>query len=334
MSDLTSTELDELATLVRGRHEDLQKFLDLQRGVDLDALDLLKADPKVLLGELESSEYSRVKAAAVALWDQKEKAVPHLTEFLGQSDNPRARVVARHLLSRLDSGYQARLLSRLMDGAGPEESARLMKALMDSGVSWQKAMTVLLHHPASDVRRAVGRLVAGGPLPPNEKLSILMQGVSGDDVGASVDAQRAMGAVGGDDAVTYLAAFLKKGLSWGKTPSDVDIVHREVCLALGNTGSQNAVPVLLGMLSTGLAGKLLGGGSSSAVKAAALWGLAHLGGDKAAQAIKKAASDSDAAVKAVANLLIDQMNKPSSETVSPSGDFTDEEFQSLFTSPA
>jgi HEAT repeat protein len=321
--------LRDLDGVTAEQREQILHFLELQRSLDFDLLEYLKSDPRAALADLASDDMARVQAAVLTLWGLKEKAPDLLLSFLGETDHGRARAIAMYLLSRLAPDYQGRLLARLMDGATEEEAPRLVRAWVESGATWGgKAATVLLSHPSSAVRRAVGRILATAPLPPGERLSMLMAGAATDDPGQASDAIRAIGAVGGDEAVIQLATFLKKGMSWGKGGSDTDRVHCEVCLALGNTAAASAVPHLLGILGSGLAGKLFGR-ASSAVRASAVWALARLGGDKALQAVEKSASDSDLAVKGVATLIRD--NPPAAIRDEA---FDPDAFYALFASPA
>ena len=172
---------------------------------------------------------------------------------------------------------------------------RLLNAMEAAGMPWNDSLSLLMHSPDPDIRRAAAQHLAQSTIAPVLKWEILRDLMSTNNPAMIIDAVRTVGKLRLEGAVATLAGLLKAGKN-----APPAAVQREVCFALGHIGTPTVMPVLVDFV------KQSGGrGGDVAVRSAALWAVGMLPGPEPEEILTRASQDGNPLIRGAAKLALE-----------------------------
>ncbi|HEY4003556.1 MAG TPA: HEAT repeat domain-containing protein, partial [Candidatus Xenobia bacterium] len=264
--------------------------------LDAPLASFIEQRPELLIRHLESTQREDRVLAATGLLQHGPRARPLLLRYLAESDDVQGRAAALFLLSHMLPDVGGHLIHRLVEATTEAEALRLLRAMQEGGLAWERPLQVLLHSSSSAIRRGVGRMLVETPLlASREKVEALREVLKTDHPPVVLDALMAVSDLNHPEMVPDVNRILDR--TWAKGSPDVLRAQVQACYTLGRIGSvSSAVPILRDLLHQGRAAE---------VRAAATWAVGLLPCDETRELLVHLTCDSDPAVRGAARLALD-----------------------------
>jgi hypothetical protein len=211
--------------------------------------------------------------------------------------------VALFVLSRIVDNVSAVLVARLVESSDEAEVVKLLQAMQDGRLPWERVLEVLLVSSSSAVRKATARLVLSADMTAHAKVEILRRPLQTENPLTVLDALRSASALGHPDLVPDVAKLLERG--WGKSSPDAVRTQVQACYTLSHIGfPEDVIKILRPVVVKGYKAALLGGWDSE-VRCAAAWAISRFQTDEGRDLLNTLLKDSDAAVRGAARLALE-----------------------------
>jgi HEAT repeat protein len=244
----------------------------------------------LLMEELQSKDPERQERAALVLESLGKPAISLLIEVIKQEKDFRTRQLAAGLLSRMGRDAADRIRQEVVLEVTSEQRFRILEVIDVVTRDLKTELAFCLSDVNPKVRRAAFRL--SERLNDKQVLELLVDFARHEDIGVAKGAIRSLASLRSPHAVGALVSTLQVT----KDPERAIACAQ----ALAQLGDPVAVPALESVL-TERRFPLLGGLRwDDQVRATAAFALAHIGGDRAKNVLKKVAGDSDPRIRQIA----------------------------------
>ena len=244
----------------------------------------------LLMQELQSKDPERQERAALVLESLGKPAISLLVEVIKQEKDFRTRQLAAGLLSRMGRDAADRVKQEVVLEVTAEQRFRILEVIDVVTRELKTELAFCLSDVNPKVRRAAFRL--SERLNDMQVLELLVDFARHPDIGVAKGAIRSLASLRSPHAVGALVSTLQVT----KDPERAIACAQ----ALAQLGDPVSVPALESVL-TARKFPLLGGLRwDDQVRATAAFALAHIGGDRAKNVLKKVVNDPDPRIRQIA----------------------------------
>jgi diguanylate cyclase (GGDEF)-like protein len=244
----------------------------------------------LLMEELQSKDPERQERAALVLESLGKPAINLLVEVIKQEKDFRTRQLAAGLLSRMGRDAADRIKQEVVLEVTSEQRFRILEVIDVVTRELKTELAFCLSDVNPKVRRAAFRL--SERLNDKQVLELLVDFARHQDIGVAKGAIRSLASLRSPHAVGALVSTLQVT----KDPERAIACAQ----ALAQLGDPVSVPALESVL-TARKFPILGGLRwDDQVRATAAFALAHIGGDRAKNVLKKVVNDPDPRIRQIA----------------------------------